>query len=458
MTPAARLQAAIDLLQEIEATPRPADAVMSLYFRNRRFIGSKDRAAVAELCYAIMRRHARLTWWLEKVGAEPTPRTRVIANSILAEGRPAADQAKLYDGGKFAPPPWSADERRFAAELDAHTLEHPDMPEAVRCECPEWAEGPLRAALGDRFAVETQAMLEAAPLDLRINTVKTDRETALAALTREGIKAEPTRFSPWGLRVTGRPPLAQTKAFTGGLVEIQDEGSQLVALAVAPKPGHQVVDFCAGAGGKTLALAMMMESKGRVVACDVLEKRLKRAGERFRRAGLHNIEPHPLVHERDPWVKRHKGKFDRVLVDAPCSGAGTWRRNPDSRWRPLGPGLAELVPLQAKILDSAARLVKPGGRLVYATCSLLWDENAGQVAAFLETHPEFEVLPIAQVWAEEGLGAPPCDGPYLALTPARHGADGFFAAVMTRKAPASTASETELEPETESVAAPPEVC
>jgi 16S rRNA (cytosine967-C5)-methyltransferase len=434
MTPAARLQATIDLLQEIDATPRPADAVMSLYFRNRRFIGSKDRSAVAELTYAILRRHARLGWWLERQGMEATPRARVIANSIVAEGRPAADQAKLYDGGKFAPEPWSPEEYKMAAALDAHTLEHPDMPEAVRCECPEWAEGPMRAALGDRFAAETIAMLDAAPLDLRVNTVKATRETALAALTRDGVKAEPTRYSPWGLRVVGRPALAQTKTFSSGWVEIQDEGSQLVAMATAPKPGHQVVDFCAGAGGKTLAIAAMMESKGRVVACDVLEKRLKRAGERFRRAGLHNIEPHPLVHERDPWVKRHKGKFDRVLVDAPCSGAGTWRRNPDSRWRPLGPGLSELIPLQAKILDSAARLVKPGGRLIYATCSLLWDENAGQVANFLETHPDFELLPIAEVWEQEGWGAPPCDGPYLALTPARHGADGFFAAVMTRKA------------------------
>lgn len=445
MTPAARLQAAIDLLQEIDDTPRPADAVMSLYFRNRRFIGSKDRSAVAELTYAILRRHARLGWWLARCGVPATPRTRVIANSIVAEGRRAADQAKLYDGGKFAPAPWSDDEARMAAALDTHTLSHPEMPEATACECPEWAEAPLRAALGGRFAVETAAMLDAAPLDLRVNTVKTTRDKALAVLAQDGVKAEPTRFSPWGLRVTGRPALAQTKAFSAGLVEIQDEGSQLVALAVAPKPGHQVVDFCAGAGGKTLALAAMMNSKGRVVACDVLEKRLKRAAERFRRAGLHNIEPHPLVHERDPWVKRHKGKFDRVLVDAPCSGAGTWRRNPDSRWRPLGPGLSELVPLQAKILDSAARLVKPGGRLVYATCSLLWDENAGQVESFIAGHPDFAVTPIAEVWAEEGWGAPPCDGPYLALSPARHDTDGFFAAVMTRKAAEPVAAEETVE-------------
>lgn len=439
MTPSARLQAVIDLLTEIDATPRPADAVMSAYFRARRFIGSKDRSAVAEAAYAILRRHARLGWWLERSGHPATPRARVIANELVGEGRRAAALANLFDGGKFAPAPWDAEETRLARALDTHTLEHPAMPDAVTGECPAWAEEPLRRALGDRFALEMRALLEPAPLDLRINPVKTDRDTALRALGTARITAEPTRLSPLGLRVAGRPPLATVDAFKDGLVEIQDEGSQLVALAVAPAPGMQVVDFCAGAGGKTLGIAALMNNKGRVVACDVLEGRLKRAAERFRRAGLHNIEAHPLSSERDPWVKRHKRKFDRVLVDAPCSGTGTWRRNPDSRWRPLGPGLAELVPLQANILDSAARLTKPGGRLVYATCSLLPEENEDQVAAFLATHPEFSVKPVAEVWAESGWGPCPVDGPYLRLTPARHNTDGFFAAVLVRAdaAPAS---------------------
>ncbi len=440
MTPAARLQGVIDLLTEIDATPRPADAVVSAFFRARRYIGSKDRVAVAEMVYAILRRHARLSWWLEREGVEPTPRARVIANAILAEGMDKALLVRLFDGAKFAPAPLDPDEQRLARALETHTLEHPQMPERALAECPEWAEGPLRAALGDRFLPEMRALLEAAPLDLRVNPVKADRAKAAATLARARVTAEPTRWSPWGLRVQGRPPLAQVDAFKEGMVEIQDEGSQLVAFAASPKPGMQVVDFCAGAGGKTLALAAMMNNKGRVVACDVLEGRLKRAAERFRRAGLHNIEPHPIASARDPWVKRHKRKFDRVLVDAPCSGTGTWRRNPDSRWRPLGPGLSELVPLQAEILDSAARLTKPGGRLVYATCSMLPEENEEQIARFLETHPDFAVKPIAEVWAEEGLGEPPGGGgPYLRLTPARHDTDGFFAAVMTR---------AEAEPET----------
>ena len=368
MTPVARLQAVIDLLTEIDETPRPADAVISAFFRNRRYIGSKDRSAVAETVYAVLRRHARLAWWLERAGHPATPRARAIANAILADGKSAATVASLFSGGKFAPAPFDAAESRLAAALDTHTLEHPAMPDPVRVECPAWAEGPLRDALGDRFVPEMQALLEAAPLDLRVNPVRADRDTARAALEKAGITARPTRWSPPALRVQGRPPLATVDAFKDGMVEIQDEGSQLVALAVAPKPGMQVVDFCAGAGGKTLALAAMMNNKGRVVACDVLEGRLKRASERFRRAGLHNIEPHPLKSERDPWVKRHKRKFDRVLVDAPCSGTGTWRRNPDSRWRPLGPGLEQLVPLQASILDSAARLVKPGGQIGRASC------------------------------------------------------------------------------------------
>lgn len=434
MTPAARLQAVIDLLTEIEATPRPADAVMSAYFRARRYIGSKDRNAVAENAYAILRRHARLSWWLERAGSPATPRARVIANAIVGEGRRAADVGPLFSGGKFAPEAWGEAEAAMARTLDTHTLEHPAMPDTVRGECPDWAEAPLRAALGDRFAVEMQALLEPAPLDLRINPLKTDREAAARALATAQIQAEPTRLSPLGLRVKGRPPLAAVDAFKKGLVEIQDEGSQLVALAVAPKPGMQVVDFCAGAGGKTLAIAALMNNKGRVVACDVLEGRLKRAAERFRRAGLHNIEPHPLTSERDPWVKRHKRKFDRVLVDAPCSGTGTWRRNPDSRWRPLGPGLAELVPLQANILDSAARLVRPGGRLIYATCSLLPEENERQIDGFLATHPEFTVVPAATVWEEAGWGHAPVEGPYLRLTPGRHNTDGFFAAVLERRA------------------------
>lgn len=450
MTPGARLQAAIELLDEVERTPRPADAVISAYFRNRRFIGSKDRSAVAEAVYGVLRRHARLRWWLEKadgeaagrggadarpdtpLGAGPEGRLLTVADMVLAQGRPASAVAKLFDGSRFSPAPLSQWEMRVAKALENHTLEHPHMPEEVRAEVPDWAASRLRETLGARFLEEAEALCEPAPLDLRVNPVKADREGVLRRLSENGIEAAPTRWSPLGIRVRGRPAVSTSDAFRDGLIEIQDEGSQLVAFLAAARPGHQVVDFCAGAGGKTLAMAAAMANKGRVIACDVLGNRLKRAAERFRRAGLHNIETRPLSSERDPWVKRHKGGFDRVLVDAPCSGTGTWRRNPDSRWRPLGPGLGELVPIQRSILDSASRLVKPGGRLVYATCSMLNDENDDQVAAFLETHPDFKVVPMPEVWHETVGTAPPGTGPYLSLTPARHGTDGFFAAVLER--------------------------
>ena len=217
------------------------------------------------------------------------------------------------------------------------------------------------------------------------------------------------------------PSLSAEPAYVKGLVEIQDEGSQMVALVVDAKPGERVVDFCAGAGGKTLAIAAMMQNKGKIIACDILAKRLERSTERFRRAGLHNIETRPLSSERDPWVKKHKGGFDRVLTDAPCSGTGTWRRNPDARWRSLGPGLEALIKIQAEILDSAARLVKSGGRLIYSTCSLLPDENEKQIEKFSATHPDFSLSPCGLNGAD-----------FLSLSPAEHGTDGFFAAVMLK--------------------------
>jgi len=437
MTPAARIQSIIDLLSEVSTFARPADTVVSAWFRARRYIGAKDRAAVAEGLYGLLRRHARLGWWLARSGGPDTARTRIVADLLLTQGRRFDMLARVFDGERFAPPPLDAAEERLARRLDNHTLDHPEMSDAVRFECPEWAAGPLAEALGPRFGAEMAALLEAAPLDLRANPVKADRAAAQAALAAARIRATPTRLSPWGLRVEGRPPLSQTAAFRDGLVEVQDEGSQLVALLLGARPGHQVVDFCAGAGGKTLAVAAMMANKGRVIAADVLDKRLERATVRFRRAGLHNIETRPLTGARDPWVKRHKAQFDRVLVDAPCTGTGTWRRNPDARWASLGPGLSELVPLQGEILESAARLVKPGGRLVYATCSLLPAENADRIDAFLATHADFVRVPLSVVWAEVavplGAGPVPGPGPDLTLSPARDGTDGFYAAVLERR-------------------------
>jgi len=442
MTPSARLQAALDLLQEIDTVPRPADALVSAYFRARRYIGSKDRAAVASMLYDTLRHQARLSRWLEKVKTNVTPRGRLLAYLALILHFTVQDIAALCDGQKYSPTPLDDHERAWLHKLIGQTIEYPSMPDAVRVECPEWAALQLKQRFGQNFVQEMQALLETAPLDLRVNILKTTREKILEELKAMGIQAELCPLSSVGIRIKERPSLSALPMLKNGFVEIQDEGSQLVALMVDAKPGQRVIDFCAGAGGKTLAIAAQMNNKGRITACDVLEKRLKRSTERFRRADVHNIEVKPLKDERDPWVKHHKGEFDRVLVDAPCSGTGTWRRNPDARWRLLGPGLENLLPLQARILESASRLVKLGGRLIYATCSLLPEENELQVQTFLDRNPDFAVVSYGSLGQHM---IPSAHTDYLSLTPAQHGTDGFFAAVMERiKIETSEPSDQEM--------------
>ena len=431
MTPAARQAAAIELLAAVEAAPRkPADAVANDFFRNRRFIGSGDRRAVSELTWRVLRARRRLAWWLDRAGAPVVPRL-LVAASLLLEGWTLDGVAQAYSGGQFAPERLTQAEAGALRALERHTLDHPDMPEAVRLEVPDWVLPHLRVRFGEALAAELAAMESEAPLDLRVNLLKTTREQAQAALASEGIAAVPTPISPWGLRIAGRRPVSTGPAFQSGLVEIQDEGSQLVAALVGARPEMRVADWCAGAGGKTLALAMTMGNRGHIAACDVSAPRLEGAVRRLRRAGVHNVERH-LVEPGDKWAKRRAGSFDRVLVDAPCTGTGTWRRNPDARLRLRPQDLAELVPKQAMILQHAARLVRIGGRLVYATCSLLPEENEVQVDAFLAAHADFAPVPLARAW--DLPGPPPGPGPFLALTPRTHDTDGFFAAVLERTA------------------------
>jgi 16S rRNA (cytosine967-C5)-methyltransferase len=444
VTPPARMATAIELLALIDATPRPADAVVSAYFRDRRFIGSKDRADISTAVYRAMRRRARLTWRLQKAGVDPTPTGLLLADLLVGECQELTRVERLFSGGPYAPAQLSQDELGLARRLEGRTLESPEMPEGVRAECPEWAEPELRRALGDNFLVQMEALKHPAPLDLRVNILKGNRDDVLAQLTADGLAAEATHLSPIGIRMGGRPSIMAHPLYRDGTIEIQDEGSQLAALMVDARPGQEVMDFCAGAGGKTLAMAASMNNKGRVTASDVLANRLTRAKERFRRAGVHNIQTHPITGETDPWIKRHKGRFDRVLVDAPCSGTGTWRRNPDQRWRSLGPGLADLLPLQGRLLQSASRLVKPGGRLIYATCSMLPAENEDHAEAFLAANQDFLLVPAddiwrAAIWPQSGPDAP--STPYLRLTPATHGTDGFFAAVFERKMAEASSEE-----------------
>jgi 16S rRNA (cytosine967-C5)-methyltransferase len=440
VTPAARIAAAIELLAAVEAEPRrPADAIANDFFRARRFIGASDRRAVAERAWGTIRQRLRLDWWLARAGAPAaTPRLLIGAHLLLAEGWDLDGLGRgAFPGGRFAAAPLTPEERRVLARLAGRALRHPEMPEHVALNIPEWLLPHLRARFGDDLPAEAAVMERPAPLDLRVNLLRATRDEAAAALAAEGVEARPTPWSPWGLRVAGRRPVTGTRAFREGLVEIQDEGSQIVALLADARPGLRVCDYCAGAGGKTLAMAAAMGNKGRIVACDVSAPRLEGAVRRLRRAGVDNAERHLLV-PGDRWAKRRAGQFDRVLVDAPCTGTGTWRRNPDARLRTLPGDLAELTARQREILAAAAELVRPGGRLIYATCSVLPEEDEGQMQAFTAARDDFAPIPPRDLWprlAGEAAPFPGGEAPWLLLTPHRHGTDGFFVAVLERRAP-----------------------
>lgn len=439
MTPAARLQAAIELLAEIDKSAKPADSSAASYFRGRRYIGAKDRRAVAEVVWRVLRCKSRLDWWLtfmdhpdrDNLTAQWGARARVFADMAFEGIVPEPD---LFKGQHSPYRPEPHETRVMEMLAEQKSMFHRDMPPHVRGEYPEWLTPRLTALFGDKLMDEMGAMRDEAPLDLRVNTLKGTRDKAARALAKEDIKSIPTVHSPLGLRLARRVPLVQVQAWRDGLVEVQDEGSQLVALLTDARPGMVVVDYCAGAGGKTLCLAAAMENKGRLVACDVAEWRVDRAGERLRRAGVHNVTKRVIGGESDKWIKRAGKSFDRVLVDAPCTGTGTWRRNPDAKWQLGETDLLELVVRQRDILDSAARLTKPGGRLIYATCSLLAEENELQVEAFLTRHPDYKVMSVPEIWGQVIASECPVPGPYLRLSPLGHGTDGFFAAVLERDA------------------------
>ncbi|HKU94095.1 MAG TPA: RsmB/NOP family class I SAM-dependent RNA methyltransferase [Vineibacter sp.] len=440
MTPGARLATAIEILGDVLAhANRPADAVVGDYLRQRKFIGGGDRRAITERVYGVLRRRAQIEWWLDHArhSGDISPRMRVFADGVLNDGLVVDRMEKTIDAGRYRPASLTDIERATLKRLEGHTLDHPDQSRATRLNIPAWVEPHLDAAFGATFEREVAALGEPAPVDLRANPLKGEREAARVALVEDGIETYATKLSPLGLRLKARASVVATQAFRDGLVEVQDEGSQLVGLLVGAQPGMQVVDFCAGAGGKTLAIAASMQNKGRVVACDVSAFRLERSAQRLRRAGVHNVERRTLDAEGRKWLKRHAGKFDRVLVDAPCTGIGTWRRNPDARWSLKPEDIAELPPKQGEILATAAKLVKPGGRLVYATCSLLPVENEERVATFLEGHADFAAVPITQAWQETigtSFPAGAASGTSLRLSPARHHTDGFFVAVLERKA------------------------
>jgi 16S rRNA (cytosine967-C5)-methyltransferase len=431
MKPASRIQSAIEINDRIAHSKIPMDNTIRDFMAHKRFIGSKDRADIVDRVYRQMRNYARLGWHIERCGAEDTARTRMIADLILNDFLTHHDIEGIFTGTKYEPEPMEEHEAEFAMQLTGAKLEPDDMPESIKAECPPWAEDRLRALFGERFEEQLKVMQAAAPLDLRVNTLKTSVQDAQSSLKGQKVFAEQVPFSPVGLRVTGKPYMADTKAFMKGLVEIQDEGSQLISLACNAQPGQRILDFCAGGGGKTLGIAASMNNKGNIVAMDINANRLEKGRVRYRKAGVHNVELRSLEDEQHrKWLRRQKGTMDVVLIDAPCSSSGTWRRNPDLRWRHYGPSLDDIKISQAEILERVADKVKPGGRLVYATCSLFREENEDQVEKFLANHPDFKVLPIQQAMPE-GTNIP-CEGPYLRLFPADHNTDGFFTAVMVR--------------------------
>jgi len=424
MKPRDLLYIARDLLRDLLRFDAAADAVLSRHFRARPQLGKGDRQLLADTVYQVLR-HLRLFQTLAAADGS----LGGAAELKLALLGWAGDAASMH--AAFTPEQ-SAWRKRLLAQ-DALTLS-----EAVRWSLPDWLAQALLQQYGDDFAALAQSLLRPAPLDLRVNLLKTRREAVVDALGRLNLPAQATPYSPWGVRVQGKPALQDLPLLRDGWVEVQDEGSQLLALLLAPRRGEMVADFCAGAGGKTLALGAMMRSSGRLYAFDVADYRLAKLKPRLQRSGLSNVYPVVIAHARDERVRRLAGKLDRVLVDAPCSGLGTLRRNPDMKWRQHPQDIVELAAKQADILQAAATLLKPGGRLVYATCSLLDAENAAVVDAFLATHPEFHRVAADDVLAQQGVPAAGLTHRGdLQLLPHRHGTDGFYAAVLQRRVAAA---------------------
>ncbi len=410
-----------EVLAQLMTFEHPADGVLSQYFREHRELGGRDRAFIAETAYAVLRRR-RL---LERLcGPKATRRQLLLAALVRLQGLSQRQLADLLD----------ADETAWLAALKAQP--EPELSLAEQADLPDWLVERLQASQpAEAILALARGLNQPAPLDLRVNPLKTTREAVLERLAADGIEAEPCRLAPFGVRLKAKPALSRHPLYLGGEIEVQDEGSQLLGHLLDPKRGEMVVDFCAGAGGKTLLLGALMRSTGRLYAFDVADKRLAKLKPRVARSGLSNVHSICIGGENDQRVRRLAGKIDRVLVDAPCSGLGTLRRNPDLKWRQTPEGVAELTRKQADILGAAARLVKPGGRLVYATCSILHEENEAIVDAFLAAHADFHRVSAAKVLETQKIAALP-DGVSedLHLLPHVHGTDGFYAAVLERRA------------------------
>ena len=433
MTPAARLSAAIDLISAIDTDRIPAAKALKEWGTAHRYAGSGDRAAIAGLVFDVLRRRASSAWIMD----DDTPRARVLGMLKRERGMDADAISALCDGGRFAPAALSDAEHAALASRGVD-----NAPPHIAGDYPEWLDGHLAQVFGDDRAAEAAAMASRAPLDMRVNTLNAKRDKVQASMAHLG--ARPTPWSPLGLRIdlgadARNPGIHAEEDFIKGHVEVQDEGSQLAALFSGAKPGEQVIDLCAGAGGKTLALAAMMQGKGRLIATDHDKRQLAPIYERLSRAGIHNCDVRTPKGPNDT-LSDISASADLVLIDAPCTGTGTWRRNPDAKWR-MRPGALEVrLKDQVAVLDRGAALVKAGGRLAYVTCSVLAQENNAQISAFLARTPGFEIVPAAQVAAvlwdktDDFLAAALVLDEGLLMTPRRTGTDGFFVSVVRRVA------------------------
>ncbi|QHE84995.1 RsmB/NOP family class I SAM-dependent RNA methyltransferase [Hydrogenophaga sp. BPS33] len=421
MHPKALLDESASLIEQVFKFEHPADAVVARHFRENRSLGPRERATLSDTVYAILRERLKLEWLARSGSGSKWRRLAILA----------------FPGDRdFIKSALTEPEKTWLDHCDAVTDK--DLMAQHRHNLPDWLATALREQVGEEFDALVASLSQPAPLDLRVNVLKGKREAVLSALQKAGLAGAATPYSPLGIRLQGKPSLTKVPAFVQGEVEVQDEGSQLLALLLDAKRGEMVVDFCAGAGGKTLAIGAAMRNSGRLYAFDTSGHRLDALKPRLARSGLSNVHPVAIAHERDDRIKRLAGKIDRVLVDAPCSGLGTLRRSPDLKWRQTPQTVAAQADLQQSILNSAARLLKPGGRLVYATCSLLKDENERVAQAFGASHADFE--PLAALSLLEGLhvsaAASLCSvdaGQYLRLWPHRHATDGFFAAVWRKK-------------------------
>lgn len=426
MRPCAHLAASIEILESVLENKQPVDRIVTDYFKKRRYAGSKDRRAITDRLFRVLRSRAKLDYLAGIAQLQANARTLCLLDGL----RFSEPVETLFDGSDYGPAPLGEAEKSAAAVVAEVDLE--SAPECVRLEYPAWLEADLKRSLGANFDSVMTALNEEAPLDLRVNTLAGTLSDARTCLDEQKIETLPCSLSPIGLRCEKKVKLGGIQAYKTGLVDVQDEGSQLIALLSEAKGSELVMDFCAGAGGKTLAMAAEMANQGTLYALDIAAKRLFKMKPRLERANVKNVYLQPIKGALDPWLKPFENRVDRLLIDAPCSGIGAWRRSPESRWKLSHEHLQDMIARQKSILKTAAELVKPEGRLIYATCSLLKSENDDQIAAFLKENARFRLVRVQQVW-DRVLSTPcPTDQETLTLRPDLHGTDGFFCAILEK--------------------------